>query len=106
MTLGDPYLPDEPEWLIRARAGLPPIKKTSELPVIIPPLPKGDTNDLKVWHEYWKQHDKKVRHDELQDFDRWFSARHVCAQSPLIKEVRQELHRRMQELRKEGGEQR
>lgn len=32
MPLGEPFLPKEPEWLIRASAGLPPIQKTSELP--------------------------------------------------------------------------
>ena len=60
MPLGEPFVPTEPEWLIRAQAGLPPIKKTSELPRIIPPLPTGDTKDLKVWREYWKQHDAQV----------------------------------------------
>jgi hypothetical protein len=60
MPLGEPFAPTEPEWLIRSQAGLPPIKKTSELPRIIPPLPTGDTKDLKVWKEYWKQHDAQV----------------------------------------------
>jgi hypothetical protein len=32
---------------------------------------------------------------ELRDFDWWFSGRHVGGQSPIIPEVRQELHRRM-----------
>ena len=41
--------------------------------------------------------------DELIDFDRWFSGRHVGGLSPIIPEVRQELHRRIAELRK--GEQ-
>lgn len=62
----EPFEPVEPEWLIRANAGLPPIKKTSELPNIIPPLPEGDTKDLKIWREYWKQHDAAVRKQERE----------------------------------------
>ena len=42
------------------------IIKTSELPKIIPPLPTGDTKDLKVWQDYWKQHDEKIRQDERE----------------------------------------
>ena len=42
------------------------IIKTSELPKIIPPLPTGDTKDLKVWQDYWKQHDKQIRQDERE----------------------------------------
>ena len=48
------------------RAGLPPIQKTSELPRVIPPLPTGDTKDLKVWQDYWKQHDAAIRKDERE----------------------------------------
>ena len=44
----------------------PIIRTTSELPVIIPPLPKGDTKDLKVWKEYWEQHDAVIRQDERE----------------------------------------
>ena len=40
------------------------IRTTSELPIIIPPPPKGDTKDLKVWKEYWEQHDAVIRQDE------------------------------------------
>jgi hypothetical protein len=45
--------------------------------------------------------------EALKDFDLWFSARHVCGQSPIIPEVRRELHKRMRELRtsKQAGEQ-
>ena len=53
----------------------PIIRTTSELPIIIPPLPKGDTKDLKVWKEYWEQHDAVIRQDErekvLDDFVQW-----------------------------------
>ena len=42
----------------------PTITTTSELPSVIPPLPKGDTKDLKVWKEYWKQHDAYTRKHE------------------------------------------
>jgi len=42
------------------------IIKTSELPKIIPPLPIGDTKDLKVWQDYWKQHDEKIRQDATE----------------------------------------
>lgn len=68
MPLGEPFVPTEPEWLIRAQAGLPPIKKTSELPRIIPPLPTGDTKDLKVWREYWKQHDAQIAKAAREQF--------------------------------------
>ena len=42
------------------------IRTTSELPIIIPPPPKGDTKDLKVWKEYWEQHDAVIRQDERE----------------------------------------
>lgn len=52
---------------IRSRPITPPagapassIVKTSPLPRVIPPLPEGDTKDLKVWKGYWKQHDLTV----------------------------------------------
>lgn len=48
---------------------------------------------------YKVERDNAIRIDELTDFDRWFSGRHVCGKSPIIKEVRQELHRRMREYR-------
>ena len=44
----------------------PTITTTSELPHIIPPLPEGDTKDLKVWREYWTQHDSHIRKDERE----------------------------------------
>jgi len=50
---------------------------------------------------YQNQREKVL--DELRDFDRWFSGRHVGGQSPIIVEVRQELHRRMAYLRGEQG---
>ncbi|MCK9591441.1 MAG: hypothetical protein M0Q91_05460 [Methanoregula sp.] len=40
------------------------VRKTSELPRIIPPLPVGDTTDLKTWREYWAMHDITIRKDE------------------------------------------
>jgi hypothetical protein len=55
--LGDPFIPRKPEWLLLAEAG---ITTKTEIPKIIPPLPTGDTTDLKVWHEYWKQHDATI----------------------------------------------
>lgn len=42
--------------------------------------------------------------DALKDFDMWFSGRHVCGQSPIIPEVRQELHRRIRELQHQDDE--
>lgn len=48
--------------------------------------------------------EQEIRKDELVDFDRWFSRRHVGGQSPIIVEVRQELHRRIFELRSKQGE--
>lgn len=65
MPLGEPFQPTEPEWLILAQAG---IKTTSEIPRIIPPLPEGDTKDLKVWREYWKQHDAAIRDQVVKEF--------------------------------------
>ena len=64
--LGEPFAPVEPEWLLRAQAGLAPIRKTSDLPTIIPPVPRGDTTDLKVWKEYWLQHDNEIRRKERE----------------------------------------
>ena len=61
--MGEPFIPREPEWLLKANAG---IKTTSELPKVIPPLPEGDTKDLKVWKEYWEKHDEKVREKERE----------------------------------------
>jgi len=60
--LGDPFAPTEPEWLMMAKLG---IKTKTELPQIIPPLPKGDTTDMKLWREYWKQHDTAIRNVTL-----------------------------------------
>jgi len=59
--LGDPFAPTEPEWLVKAQAG---IKTTTDIPRIIPPLPEGDTKDMKVWKEYWKHHDTIIRKQE------------------------------------------
>ena len=42
------------------------IQTKSELPNIIPPLPKGDTKDMKIWREYWKQHDTAIRKAERE----------------------------------------
>jgi hypothetical protein len=39
------------------------VTTTSDLPKIIPPLPEGDTKDLKVWKEYWVKHDANTRND-------------------------------------------
>ena len=39
-----------------------------------------------------------------RDFDYWFSGRHVGGQSPIIPEVRVELHRRIESLRITGDE--
>ena len=61
--LGDPFAPTEPEWLMMAKLG---IKTKTELPQIIPPLPKGDTTDMKLWREYWKQHDTAIRKAERE----------------------------------------
>ena len=61
--LGDPFAPTEPEWLMIAKLG---IKTKTELPQIIPPLPKGDTTDMKLWREYWKQHDTAIRKAERE----------------------------------------
>jgi len=36
------------------------VRTTTEIPRIIPPLPEGDTKDLKVWRDYWKQHDAAI----------------------------------------------
>jgi len=36
------------------------VKRTSELPRIIPPLPAGDTKDMKTWRDYWREHDAGV----------------------------------------------
>jgi hypothetical protein len=67
------------EWLNEweRRAGPTQITLTSELPAIIPPLPEGDTKDLKTWKEYWIKHDAaiatKARNatlDELETFVR------------------------------------
>lgn len=63
MPLGEPFLPQRPEELILLELG---IQKTSELPKIIPPLPTGDTKDLKIWQDYWKQHDAAIRKDERE----------------------------------------
>ena len=55
------------------------IIKTSELPKIIPPLPTGDTKDLKVWQDYWKQHDKQIRQDEREKVNKIFDhTRALC----------------------------
>ena len=51
---------------VRSRSNATTIRTTSELPVIIPPPPKGDTKDLKVWKEYWEQHDAVIRQDERE----------------------------------------
>jgi hypothetical protein len=60
------------------------IIKTSVLPKIIPPLPNGDTKDLKVWQEYWKQHDKYIRQSEresiLNHLKEWATVRMKAAQ--------------------------
>ena len=61
--LGDPFALTEPEWLMMAKLG---IKTKTELPQIIPPLPKGDTTDMKLWREYWKQHDTAIRKAERE----------------------------------------
>lgn len=61
MPLGEPFLPQPSAELILLEMG---IQKTSELPHIIPPLPTGDTKDLKVWKEYWMKHDAAIRKDE------------------------------------------
>jgi hypothetical protein len=43
------------------------VTTTSELPLVIPPLPKGDMKDLKTWKEYWKQHDAAIRNTTLDE---------------------------------------
>ncbi len=43
------------------------IKRTSDLPIIIPSLPEGDTKDLKVWREYWVKHDATIRNKARQE---------------------------------------
>jgi hypothetical protein len=52
---------------ILASTSAPGIRRTSELPRIIPPLPEGDTKDLKTWREYWRQHDSNTRTDAINE---------------------------------------
>lgn len=49
---------------------------------------------------------REAQADALRDFDYWFSGRHVGGQSPIIPEVRQELWKRIEELRPESRQQR
>jgi hypothetical protein len=74
MPLGEPFAPVEPEWLVKAHAG---IKTTTDIPRIIPPLPEGDTVDLKTWKEYWKQHDAAIRDATLESIQKWRSVMEV-----------------------------
>jgi hypothetical protein len=43
------------------------VKRTSDVPKIIPPLPEGDMKDLKTLREYWVKHDASVRNTTLDD---------------------------------------
>ena len=86
----------------------PIIRTTSELPIIIPPPPKGDTKDLKVWKEYWEQHDAVIRQDErkkvLDILEQLLCARHKYVGSSRVitgtpEEIYDELFDAMQAIR-------
>jgi hypothetical protein len=58
------------EWERRAGAKqitLGGVTTTSQLPKIIPPLPEGDTKDLKTWREYWTKHDAAITAQARED---------------------------------------
>jgi len=67
------------------------IIKTSELPKIIPPLPTGDTKDLKVWQDYWKQHDEKIRQDAtekvLKKVNNWMIGMPESIREPIYQKI-------------------
>lgn len=48
------------------------------------------------------EHDAKIRQEELVNFDRWFSGQHVCGKYAKVADVRQYVHKRIDELREEA----
>ena len=84
------------------------IIKTSELPKIIPPLPTGDTKDLKVWQDYWKQHDEKIRQDAtekvLDDLEHYIQYETPLEQFSKYCLAYTDVLQKVKNLRKKDGE--
>lgn len=76
---GEPAVIEDCPWCDGSGKRIRPINGTtraSQLPKIIPPLPEGDTTDLKVWKDYWKKHDEQIRQQAAE------AARREVLESP------------------------